>query len=278
MATNLDGRAIAARLCTQIQTTVSGKSLAPNLALVLATNDEAATSYIRIIRKMAERTGIKTELIDLGVDASQQQLRTKLDELAADATVHGIILQTPLPDDVNGDELRAHIPLDKDVDGASPLSSGRLITGQKCFVPATAEAVMVVLHEYNIPIAGSQAVIVGRSRVVGKPLSLLLLQEDATVTICHTKTKDLKAVTSRGDILVAAAGQAELITPEFVKPGANVIDVGTNLSADGKLVGDVQAEQVSKVAGTLSPVPGGVGPVTTAILLQHTLQAATNVK
>ncbi len=193
--------------------------------------------------------------------------------LSSDASVHGIVLQTPVPAGLALTELGAAIAPDKDVDGASPVSLGRLVAGLPAFAPATAQAVLQLLDYHGIGLAGRRAVVVGRSVVVGKPVAHLLLARDATVTVCHSRTAELAAVTSEADILVAAAGRPGLIKAEHVRPGAVVIDVGTN-AADGGLVGDVDAGSVSDVAGALSPVPGGVGAVTTAQLLLNAVTAA----
>ena len=276
MAQALSGRPLARKIREELfiaTTQLASQGIVPTLALVVATKDEAANSYIQLISKTAQTVGISTKLVELGEQASQVILATELIKLADDDTIHAIILQTPLPKHVDGDALRALIPLQKDVDGANPLSAGRLFCGLDSYVPATAVAVMRLLDEYGVPLSGAHTVVVGRSRVVGKPLAHLLLNQNATVTICHSKTQNLAQLTRQADVLVAAVGKAGLISGEHVKPGAIVIDVGTNISESG-MVGDVHAQSVEKVAGGLSPVPGGVGPVTTAILLQQTILAA----
>lgn len=246
----------------------------PTLALVAATADEPAHWYARAITSAASQAGLAVRQAGLGPDATGDQLAGQLCELAADPGVHGIILQTPLPGGVRADGLAALIPPAKDVDGASPLSAGRLLAGLPAFAPATAAAVLTLLDSYDVPLAGRHAVVVGRSMVVGKPAAHLLLARDATVTICHSRTRDLPALTRQAGVLVAAAGRPGLIGAEHVRPGAVVVDVGTTPDASGTLTGDVDAGAVGAVAGALSPVPGGVGPVTTAILLRHTVTAA----
>jgi methylenetetrahydrofolate dehydrogenase (NADP+) / methenyltetrahydrofolate cyclohydrolase len=276
-AKELGGRPVAQVIRDQLTTQVAdltAKGTVPTLALVVATNDEAANSYIQLIVKTAATAGITTRMVELGESASEALIAEELNKLAQDSSVHGIILQTPLPTNVDGDKLRPLIPAEKDVDGANPLSAGRLFCNIDSYVPATAAAVMAVLNAYNIPLSGAHVVVVGRSRVVGKPLAHLLLNKDSTVTLCHSKTQNLAQITKQADVLVAAVGRAGLITAEHVKPGAIVIDVGTNISSEGGLVGDVEAATVREVAGGLSPVPGGVGPVTTAILLKQTVAAA----
>lgn len=253
---------------------LEAKGVEPTLAIVVATEDGGTDFYVRHIVKAAEETGINCKLVRLKPTAGEAEIKTELENLAADSKVHGIILQTPLPKGVSADNLRSLIPPQKDVDGANPLSAGRVISGLKAFAPSTAMAVMEILKRYDIPVSCTHCVIIGRSLVVGKPLAHLLLAADATVTICHSKTRDLKEVAKNADILVVAAGKPRMVTADFIKPGTVVIDVGTTASADG-LVGDVDHQSIQEKAAAYSPVPGGVGPVTTAILLSQTVQATT---
>ncbi|MBT2229843.1 bifunctional 5,10-methylenetetrahydrofolate dehydrogenase/5,10-methenyltetrahydrofolate cyclohydrolase [Nonomuraea sp. NEAU-A123] len=246
----------------------------PKLAVVVATADEASLWYVRSIAKAASGVGIACDLADLGPGATATGIRETLERLSADPGVHGVMLQTPLPPGASAQELAAAIDPAKDVDGANPLSLGRLAAGLPAFAPATAAAVLALLDHYGVELAGRRAVVVGRSTVVGKPLAHLLLDRNATVTVCHSRTRDLAAVTSTAEVLVAAVGRAGLIGAEHVAPGAVVIDVGTNPTEDGGLAGDVDSAAVTDRAGALTPVPGGVGPVTTALLLRHTAQAA----
>jgi methylenetetrahydrofolate dehydrogenase (NADP+)/methenyltetrahydrofolate cyclohydrolase len=240
----------------------------------VATADESSAWYVRSIARAAEKTGIACSIVDLGESATPDRIRAELAALSADPAVHGIILQTPLPGDAVFEELAAAIDPAKDVDGATPLSLGRLAAGLPASAPATAEAVLAVLDHHGIPLSGAHAVVVGRSTVVGKPAALLLLQRNATVTVCHRNTKELAAVCRAADVLVAAVGRPNLITAEYVAEDAFVIDVGTNPTPDGGLVGDVDAGSVTGFAAGLTPVPGGVGPVTTALLLRHTVASA----
>ncbi len=244
------------------------------LAVVIATDDESAAWYVRSLVAATEKVGISCGVTDLGAAAGGTQIAATLRARSNDAAVHGIILQTPLPAGLRLAELAADIEPAKDVDGANPLSLGRLTAGLPAFAPATAEAVVKLLEFHRIELAGRRAVVVGRSAVVGKPLAQLLLARDATVTVCHSRTVDLAVITREADVLVAAAGRPGLITGRHVRPGAVVIDVGTSPTADGGLVGDVDATSVADVAGALSPVPGGLGPVTTAQLLYNTAAAA----
>ena len=245
----------------------------PRLTVVTATDDEASAWYVRSIASAAAKAGIGCEVEDLGPQVAAAGIGAQLAALSSDPTVHGIVLTTPLPSGARLAELAAAIDPAKDVDGANPVSLGRLMTGLPAFAPATAEAVLRLLDHHRVELAGRHAVVVGRSAVVGKPVAHLLLDRNATVTICHTRTRDLASITTQADVLVVAAGRAGLIGPDHVAPGAIVIDVGTNATPDGGLAGDVDPA-VARVVAALTPVPGGVGPVTTALLLQHVVRAA----
>jgi methylenetetrahydrofolate dehydrogenase (NADP+)/methenyltetrahydrofolate cyclohydrolase len=224
--------------------------------------------------RAGEKVGLDVRVERLADDASTDDVRSALRRLSLDADVHGIILQTPLPPGVDSVEVAAEISPEKDVDGANPISLGRLTAGLPAFAPATAAAVMRILDDHGVALSGRRVVVVGRSLVVGKPVAMLLLARDATVTICHSRTVDLPARTAEADVLVAAVGRPRMLGAEHVKPGAVVIDVGTTPDEDGALVGDVDAAAVTGLAGALTPVPGGVGPVTTALLLRGTVAAA----
>ncbi|MEU7857622.1 bifunctional 5,10-methylenetetrahydrofolate dehydrogenase/5,10-methenyltetrahydrofolate cyclohydrolase [Nonomuraea sp. NPDC049141] len=269
----LTGKELAAAIRAETAARVAAGPQ-PKLAVVVATADEASLWYVRSIAKAASGVGIACDLADLGPGATATGIRETLERLSADPGVHGVMLQTPLPPDASAQELSAAIDPAKDVDGANPLSLGRLAAGLPAFAPATAAAVLALLDHYGVELEGRRAVIVGRSTVVGKPLAHLLLDRNATVTVCHSRTRDLAAVTSTAEVLIAAVGRAGLIGAEHVAPGAVVIDVGTNPTEDGGLAGDVDSAAVTDRAGALTPVPGGVGPVTTALLLRHTAQAA----
>jgi methylenetetrahydrofolate dehydrogenase (NADP+) / methenyltetrahydrofolate cyclohydrolase len=278
MTEDLSGKELAAGIRAEVAAAAAELAAAgtpPRLAVVVATADESSAWYVRSIARAAEKTGIACSVIDLGETATPDRIRAELAALSGDPAVHGIILQTPLPADAVFEDLAASIDPAKDVDGANPLSLGRLAAGLPAFAPATAEAVLALLDHHGIPLAGAHAVVVGRSNVVGKPAALLLLQRDATVTVCHRHTKELAEVTRSADVLVAAVGRPNLITAEFVAEDAVVVDVGTNPTPDGGLVGDVDADSVTGRAAGLTPVPGGVGPVTTALLLQHTVASAS---
>ena len=270
----LGGRELARQLRADVaaraaQLTAAGRQ--PRLAVVIANDDGGSAAYVRSIAGAADRHGIACDVSRTGTAAG---ILATLAQLADDPEVHGVILQTPLPEGANLAALAASIPPAKDVDGANPESIGRLVAGLPAFAPATAEAVLALLDHHGVELRGRHAVVVGRSVVVGKPAAHLLLDRHATVTVCHSRTADLPAVTRQADVLIAAAGRAGLIGPGHVSPGTTVIDVGTNPTADGGLAGDVDPA-VARVAAALTPVPGGVGPVTTALLLSHVVQAAT---
>lgn len=273
----LDGRPRAAEIraeVTALSAELEASGVRPRLAVVVATEDESTAWYVRSLARAAEKSGPACDIVTLPADSPPERIREALERLSADPAVHGIILQTPLPKGSVAAELAAALEPDKDVDGANPLSLGRLAAGLPAFAPATAEAVVSLLDAHGIGLAGRSVAVVGRSTVVGKPLAHLLLDRDATVTVCHSRTADLAAATRTADIVVAAAGRAGLITAGHLAQGAVVVDVGTNPTEDGGLTGDVDAESVAGRAAALSPVPGGVGPVTTALLLQHTALAA----
>ena len=248
--------------------------LRPTLAVVVATDDGSTLWYVRSIERAAESAGINCRIVDLGHDATGQVVASVLKDLSDEPSVNGIILQTPLPPGVDADALVGHIAPEKDIDGANPLSLGRLAVGQPSFAPATARAVTEILDHFDIPVAGRNVVVIGRSAVVGKPLSLLLLERDATVTVCHSRSGALEKYTKTADVVVVAAGRTGLLNGGHISCGAVVIDVGTNVLSDGSLVGDVDEASVRGIAGALTPVPGGVGSVTTSLLLLHTTEAA----
>ncbi|SEO14939.1 methenyltetrahydrofolate cyclohydrolase /5,10-methylenetetrahydrofolate dehydrogenase (NADP+) [Actinacidiphila rubida] len=268
---SLTGAARAARIRAEV--TAGAAELAARLAVVVATEDESTAWYVRSLARAAAKTGVACDTVVLPADAAPERVRETLAGLSTDPRVHGIILQTPLPPGAVAADLAGAIAPEKDVDGANPSSLGRLAAGLPAFAPATAEAVVELLDAHDVRLGGRTAAVVGRSTVVGKPLAHLLLDRDATVTVCHSRTPDLAGVTSRADVVVAAAGRPGLITAAHVREGAVVVDVGTNATEDGGLVGDVAAAEVGAKAA-LSPVPGGVGPITTALLLRHTVMAA----
>lgn len=272
----IDGRAIAADIRARAQTDLVELQTAgtvPTLAIVVPTRDEATAWYVRSLVRTAERAGIRCRVDELD-DPSGDDVRRRLSELSQDRDVHGVICQTPLPKGISLPEVASHIAPEKDVDGANPTSLGLLAAGRPSFAPATAAAVVEILKRSGPPLRGARAVVVGRSVVVGKPVALLLTGEDATVTLCHSRTSDLPAVCAQADVLVVAVGRPDTVGAAHVRPGAVVVDVGTNPTPDGGLVGDVSADELAEVDGLITPVPGGVGPVTTALLLRNTVRAA----
>ncbi len=276
----IDGRAIAARITEQTASSVAAlreRGVTPVLAVVVPNEDAGADWYVRSLQRLAARVGVDCQVHQRSEPPAPADVLARLDELSADPAVHAIMCQTPLPNGLALAAAGARIAVSKDVDGANPASLGGLAAGVPgVFAPATAAAIMEILRHERVPLAGRRAVVVGRSNVVGKPAALLLLAEHATVTICHSRTQHLAEVCREADILVAAAGSPKLIGAEHVAPGAVVVDVGTNPVGDGGVVGDVDTAAVEEVASAITPVPGGVGPVTTAQLMRQTVRAALN--
>jgi methylenetetrahydrofolate dehydrogenase (NADP+) / methenyltetrahydrofolate cyclohydrolase len=267
----MDGKTLAERVRESVRKEVAGLG-SVGLATILVGDDPASDVYVRGKHKAAADAGIASIDRRLPADTSQAELLGILDELNRDDGVDGILVQLPLPDQIDSEAvLRAVDPM-KDVDGFHPFNAGRLFAGHPTFVPATPRGIMALLEEYAVETAGAHAVVLGRSNIVGKPVAHLLLGGNATVTICHSRTRDLAEETCRADVLVVAIGRPGLVTPEMVKPGSAVIDVGITRTENG-LAGDV-APEVAERAGFLTPVPGGVGPMTIAMLLQNTVQAA----
>jgi methylenetetrahydrofolate dehydrogenase (NADP+)/methenyltetrahydrofolate cyclohydrolase len=272
----IDGKAVAAEVREKVAAEVKEMSTAPGLATVLVGDDPASAIYVRRKHEASEEVGIRSVGHELPASTSQAELVALVDELAADDGIHGILVQLPLPDGLDPEEVIDHIPAGKDVDGLTPISAGLLARGTPKLVSCTPAGVIELLRHSGTEMEGAEAVIVGRSNLVGRPLISLLIGENATVTVCHSRTRDLGEVCRRADILVAAAGSPRLIKGEMIKPGATVIDVGTNRLDEG-LVGDVDFEQAKEVAGAITPVPGGVGPMTIAMLLSNTVAAARAV-
>jgi methylenetetrahydrofolate dehydrogenase (NADP+) / methenyltetrahydrofolate cyclohydrolase len=270
-ATLMDGKALAAKVRAEVAREVSALGRPVGLATVLVGEDEASALYVRRKQEACEEVGIEPIHHELAAATSEDELLGLVAGLNADDRVTGILVQLPLPGHVDeGRVIRAIAPI-KDVDGFHPASAGHLLQGEPTFVAATPAGIMELLRTYEIPLEGARAVVVGRSNIVGKPMALLLLAENATVTVCHSRTRDLRAIVREADVVVAAVGRAETVTREMVKEGAAVVDVGIN-RVDGKVVGDVAAD-VREVAAFLSPVPGGVGPMTIASLLRNTVRA-----
>lgn len=273
----LDGKALAAEILSEVKTQVAAlaeKGVSTALAVILVGDDSASQVYVRNKIKACADTGIRSLEFRMPAETTQQQLLAKIAELNADENVDGILVQLPLPKQINADAVISAIDPAKDVDGFHVANAGALVTGKQGFVPCTPFGVMRLIEKSGVDPRGKSAVIVGRSNIVGKPMALLLLAADATVTVAHSRTPDLCAVTRNADILVAAVGRAKLIKADMVKPGAVVIDVGMNRDENGKLCGDVDFSEVKAIAGSITPVPGGVGPMTIAMLMQNTALAA----
>lgn len=268
----MDGKALAERVRSEVAREVAELGRPVGLATVLVGDNPASHVYVRRKREACAEAGIESFHHELPADTSQEGLLALVAELNADARVTGILVQLPLPDQIDGARVIQAIEPIKDVDGFHPVTAGFLLQGSPTFLPATPAGIMELLDAYDVPLQGARAVVVGRSNIVGKPVSLLLLGAHATVTICHSRTRELAAVTREADVLVAAVGKPYAITADMVAAGATVIDVGIN-RVDGRLVGDV-ADDVADVAGLLTPVPGGVGPMTIALLLRNTVKAA----
>ena len=248
--------------------------ITPCLAVLLVGDDPASQVYVRGKANDCEACGIKSRVIRLPAGTTQAELLARLGALAADSAVHGILVQLPLPRHIDPAAVIEAIPPEKDVDGFTPVNAGRLLNGEPCFAPCTPAGCLRMIEAAGVDLDGKHAVVVGRSNIVGKPAALLLMQKNATVTVCHSHTRDLAAVCRTADVLIAAVGKAGFITADMVKPGAVVIDVGINRGADGKLHGDVDFAPVSEVASYITPVPGGVGLMTRAMLMLNTVQAA----
>lgn len=274
--TLLDGRSLArqvrAEVRAQAEAFVRHEGMRPCLAAVLVGDDPGSVLYVRNKERDCGRAGLASRVLRLAADTPWETLAGHLDALGADDTVHGILVQQPLPPQLDTAAVVARTDARKDVDGLHPLSQGHLMRGEPGFQPCTPVGVLALLRHYGVPLAGRRAVVVGRSTLVGKPVALLLLAANCTVTVCHSRTPDLGRVTREADIVVLAAGRPALLTADMVKPGAAVVDVGINRAGDA-LVGDADPG-VAEVAGYFSPVPGGVGPMTIAMLLRNTLLAA----
>lgn len=273
----IDGKAIAKMKREEIAKEVAklnAKGITPGLAVILVGDDPASQIYVRNKHRACKETGIYSREITLAKDTSEEDILALIDKLNADSAIDGILVQLPLPKQIDPDKVIERISPHKDVDGFHPVNAGALLTGQEGFVSCTPLGIMELIKSTGQEISGKDAVVIGRSNIVGKPVAHLLLRENATVTICHSRTRDLKSICQRADILVAAIGKAEMITGDYIKEGAIVIDVGINRLESGKVVGDVAFEEASKKATYITPVPGGVGPMTITMLLYNTLLSA----
>ena len=272
----IDGKKVSGqirnRLAEEVQELKKKTGKTPGLATVLVGDDPASAVYVRNKNKICGELGFQSFEQKLSADTSEEQLLQLVGELNSNKDIHGILVQLPLPDQIDSEKILQAIDPKKDVDGFHPVNVGKLVVGNALLTPCTPTGIIELLDHYDIEISGKHAVIIGRSNIVGKPVSMLLLQRNATITICHSRTQDLEEVTRSADIIVAAVGRANFVTEEMVSEGTVVIDVGIN-RVDGKLTGDVDFEPVSKKASYITPVPGGVGPMTIALLMENTLKA-----
>ena len=277
MAIRIEGKLLAAQMKERVAAGVAElkeKGIEPCLAVIMVGENPASQVYVKGKVKDCAECGIKSLEVHLPAETTQNELLQKLAELADDAGVHGLLVQLPLPAHIDEKTVIEAIPPQKDVDGFTAVNVGRMMIGEECFLPCTPAGCMEMIRSTGVSISGKNAVVIGRSNIVGKPAAMLLLRENATVTICHSRTENLKQVCANADILVAAVGRAGFVTGDMVKPGAVVIDVGINRNAQGKLCGDVDYDAAAEKAGYITPVPGGVGLMTRAMLMQNTLQAA----
>ena len=278
MAHIIDGKKISAAARAEIaeraRRLTEKTGVVPGLAVVIVGEDPASKVYVRNKKKACEEAGFYSVVVELPAETSQEELLARLEELKADPRIHGILVQLPLPEGIDPDAVIAAIPPEKDVDAFHPENVGHIMIGDYRFLPCTPAGVMKMLEYEGIEVSGKECVVIGRSNIVGKPMAMLLLQANGTVTVCHSRTKNLAEVTRRADILVSAVGKAGFVTADMVKDGAVVIDVGMNRNAEGKLCGDVDFAAVSEKASAITPVPGGVGVMTITMLLENTVRAA----
>lgn len=282
MAHIIDGKAISAQvraeIAEQTKQLIAEQGITPGLAVVIVGEDPASQVYVRNKRRACAEVGFYSEAYELPTETTQEELESLIDRLNTNDKIHGILVQLPLPGHLNEEAILLRIDPRKDVDAFHPYNVGRIMIGNHVFLPCTPAGVMELIKRSGVDVSGKECVVVGRSNIVGKPMAMLLLQANGTVTICHSRTKDLAEVTRRADILVASIGKPNFFTADMIKPGAVVIDVGINRLADGKLCGDVDFQSVEPVAGYITPVPGGVGPMTITMLMQNTLRAAQREK
>ena len=268
----IDGKALAKQVRLEVKEEIERDGFHLKLAFVLVGEDPASQVYVKMKEKACAEVGIKSEKIQLPEDASEEELLKLVEKLNADSSVHGFIVQSPLPKQIDEQKVFNAISPLKDVDGFHPVNMGKTLIGEDCISPATPSGIMLMLERSGVELEGKRAVVVGRSNIVGKPVALMLLKKNATVTMCHSRTKDLEKETRRAEVLVVAVGKPRLVTAGMVSEGVVVIDVGMN-KVEGKLMGDVDFEAVREKASMISPVPGGVGPMTVAMLMKNTLKA-----
>ncbi|MGT2960969.1 bifunctional methylenetetrahydrofolate dehydrogenase/methenyltetrahydrofolate cyclohydrolase [Streptococcus caballi] len=278
MAKLIDGKALAEKIQGQLAHKVAElkaeHGIVPGLVVILVGDNSASQVYVRNKERSALAAGFKSETVRLSDSTSEEELLNIIEHYNQDSAFHGILVQLPLPAHINDKRILLAIDPKKDVDGFHPMNTGHLWNGRPQMVPCTPAGIMEMLHEYEVDLEGKHAVIIGRSNIVGKPMAQLLLDKNATVTLTHSRTRSLPEVAKQGDVLIVAIGQGHFVTKEFVKEGAVVIDVGMNRDEDGKLIGDVKFDEVEPIASLITPVPGGVGPMTITMLMEQTYQAA----
>ncbi len=273
MANIIDGKAVSQKVKDEIRAEIERDKLSIGLAVVIVGNNQASRVYVNNKKKACEVCGIKSYEYALPEETTEEQLLELVDTLNEDKNINGILVQLPLPKQINEEKIIERISPIKDVDAFHAVNVGKIMIGNYAFLPCTPAGVMELIHSTGTEISGKECVVIGRSNIVGKPMAMLLLHENATVTICHSRTKDLAEVCRRADILVSAVGKADFVTADMVKDGAVVVDVGMNRNAEGKLCGDVKYDEVEPKASYITPVPGGVGPMTIAMLMKNTLMA-----
>lgn len=277
MATRIDGKAVSAKVREEVAKEVAAlkeQGICPGLAVVIVGNDPASRIYVNNKKKACQATGIYSEEYALPAETTQEELLALVDKLNHKKDIHGILVQSPLPKGLDEEAVVEAIDPKKDVDAFHAYNVGKIMLGDYQFLPCTPAGIMELLKAYDISVEGKRCVVIGRSNIVGKPMAMLLLHQNGTVTVCHSRTKDLPEVTRQADILVSAVGKSHFVTADMVRPGAVVIDVGMNRDENGKLCGDVDFDQVEPIASYITPVPGGVGPMTIAMLLKNTVTAA----
>lgn len=277
MYTRIDGKEVSASVRNSITEKVNelrAKGVTPGLAVIIVGNDPASRVYVNNKKKGCEQTGMNSFEYALPEETTTEELISLIEKLNGEKDVHGILCQLPVPKHIDEEKVLNAISPDKDVDAFHPVNCGKVMTGDYTFAPCTPAGMVEMLKYYNIPVAGKHCVIIGRSNIVGKPMAMLMLKENATVTVCHSRTQNLTEITKQADILVAAVGRPKFVTPDMVKDGAVVLDVGINRMDDGKLCGDVDFDAVCEKTSYITPVPGGVGPMTITMLLKNTLAAA----
>ncbi len=273
MAKIIDGKAVSQKVKEEVRAEIEREGLKVGLAVVIVGNNQASRVYVNNKKKACEVCGIQSYEYALPEETPESELLDLVDTLNADPKVNGILVQLPLPEQIDEEKIIARISPEKDVDAFHAVNVGKIMIGNYSFLPCTPAGVMELIHSTGTDVCGKECVVIGRSNIVGKPMAMLLLHENATVTICHSRTKDLAEVCRRADILVSAVGKADFVTADMVKDGAVVIDVGMNRNADNKLCGDVKFDEVEPKASYITPVPGGVGPMTIAMLMKNTLMA-----